>query len=158
MILFCWVSVQRLLLLSLQEACTLFCTFVGSLPRCIICVLAWETIPEAVSCLSHHIILDDSELEEAWSSVLLGLTAMVPPTRPMAVALEGLEDWQVLALLVQDGTRSSFHSQFGHVIAALRGAGFGPCLNFWGADMGPLSVIVRWTAGRVVSLSLRGIG
>ena len=41
-------------------------------------------------CELSTLYLDDSELEEARSSVLFGLPAVVPPTRP-TVALEGLE-------------------------------------------------------------------
>ena len=77
---------------------------------------------------SSPLLLDESELEEARSLVLLGFPAAVPPTRPMVVELGGLVH---------------FWSQFGCVSVALSGAGSGPCLNFWGPGVGPLRVMVR---------------
>ena len=86
--------------------------------------------------------LDDSELEEARSSVLLGLPAEVPPTRPM-VALEGLGGTgRFSSSLFRAGTGSSFQNQFGCVSVTLSGARFNPYLNFWEAGMGPLDVMM----------------
>ena len=59
--------------------------------------------------------------------------------------------------LFRAGTGSSFWKQFGCVSVAPNGAGFGPCLNFWGADTGPVSVMVRLITGRVVSFSWEGM-
>ena len=92
LILFCWVSIQKLLLLSLQEAHTLFLYFLQAVQTDTSSVSEHEIqSPKAVSmCESYTLPLDNPELEEARSLVLFRLPAMVPPTRPM-VALEGLK-------------------------------------------------------------------
>ena len=82
-------------------------------------------------CLSHpHYAWDDSELEEAGSSVLFRLPATVPPTKPM-VAPEGLGGLtgshppsSELGLGPVCGTNSSVSW------LTLRRAGFNPYLNF----------------------------
>ena len=101
LILFSWTSIQRLPLLSLQEAHTLFLYFLQAVLTDTSSVSEHEMqFPEAVfrseSCTFS---LDDSE--EVWSSVLFELPAAVLSSRSM-VALVGLEgDWPVPALVVQ---------------------------------------------------------
>ena len=92
LILFCWVCVQKLLLLSLQEACTLFLYFLWAVHADASSVSKHERqSPEAVSMSEWSTLpLDNSELEEGRSSVLLGFPASATSSRPLAVALEGL--------------------------------------------------------------------
>ena len=88
--------------------------------------------------------LDDSELKEDESLVILGPPATVPATGSMAVGLEGLGGLaDPCPSFTELGPGPVSCSQFRCVLVALNGAGFSPCLNFLGADMGPLCVMVR---------------
>ena len=152
LILFSWPSVQRLPLLSLQEAHTLLWHFLWVVHMATSSVSEHETqSPEAVSISeSSTFSIDDSESEDAWSPVLFELPAAVPSSVSM-VALVGLEgDWQVPAVIVQ-----SWVWPWVPIWAAV----FTPSLNLWGADMGPLVIMITEpTAGRAVLLLWCGVG
>ena len=91
-ILFSWASVQRLPLLSPQEAHTLFRYFLQTVCTTTLSVSEHKMqSPEAVSILeSATFSLGDSESNEAWPLVLFELPATVPSLGSM-VALVGLE-------------------------------------------------------------------
>ena len=85
-ILFCWASVQRLPLLSLQEAHTLFwyffCTVLGHMMQSLEAVSISELASSSI---------DKSESDEAWSLVFLDLPATAALSGS-AVAVIGLEE------------------------------------------------------------------
>ena len=102
--------------------------------------------------------LDKSGSDEAWSPVLLQLPTTVPLSGS-TVALDGLggEAGRFLHSLFK--ARPSLQYQFGNVFVTLCRAVFTPNLNFLGAGISPLvTIITKWTAGRVVPLFLSGTG
>ena len=92
LILFSWASIQRLPLLSLQEAHTLLWYFLQAVHMGTSSVPEHDMkTPEAVSMLeSSTFSLNDSESEEVWSPVLFKLPATVLSTRS-TLAVGGLE-------------------------------------------------------------------
>ena len=98
LILFSWSSIQRLPLLSLQEACTLFQyllwaihTDTFSMSEHIAQSSEAVSMSESSMCSSAK-----SESDEAWSPVLCELSAALPPSET-AMDLDGLEGGQVVS-------------------------------------------------------------
>ena len=148
---FCWVSVQRLLLLACMKptpsSSTSFWLFTQMHH---LCQHDRQSLEAVSMSESSTLPLDDSELEEAASLVFMELPTLVQPSRPMKVALEGMEG--LAGSCPVQGWDNGLISRANSGVSWAR---FAPCLNFCGADMGPLDVMmVKWTAGRMVSLSL----
>ena len=161
-ILFCWVSIHRLLLLSLHEACTLFLYFLWA-----VCtdtssnnVWAWETVP--IGCIHVWVIY----ITPGWfctrrSCILSSLQTFCHSSTYQTNGGTGGagRTGRFSPSLFRAGPRSHLWNQFRCVLVTTSGAGFHPYHNFWGADMGPLGVMmVKWTTVTVVSLSLSGDG
>ena len=145
LILFCWVSIHRLLLLSLQVAHTLFLYFLWAVHTNASSVSEHERqSPEAISMSELSTLpLDNSELE-ARSSVLSGLPAMGPPTWPV-VALEGLGGLAGSHPPCSEVTGSSFLNNLGvswlprveldSIPASTLGAEMGPLVWWWSGKL-----------------------
>ena len=148
LIIFSWASIQRLPLLSLQEACSLFWYFLWAVCMDTSSVSEHKMqSPEAVSMSELSTFsLDDSGSEEAWSLVLFELPATVPSSRS-TVVLVGLEEHPCSKLGLASGTNLAMF------FITLSRAVFTPSLNLWGANLSPfVTMIAKWTAGRVVPL------
>ena len=85
--------------------------------------------------------VDDSELQEARSLVLFRLPTVVPPTRPM-MALEGLEGLAGSCPPCSELGPGPVSGTNQVCLGCPKWSWIQPCLNFWGADMDPLGVMM----------------
>ena len=162
LILFSWASIQGLLLLSLQEAYTLFWYLLWAVhmdTSSVSEVWAWEAV--SIHCVHFRV----THFLPWWFLVWEGLipsTLWAPCCSPIFWINGGPSwagggtDW-FLPSLSEVG--SSFWYHFRCVLITLHRAVFTPSFDLFGVDLSSLvAMIVKWTAGRVVLLFLCGDG
>ena len=151
--LFHWVSVQRLLLL-IPSSGTSYGQFIQTPHLC----LAMRYSPQRLYPRLSHTLYPWTILPK-WSQILGTLWSSCHSSTYQTNGGPGGagKTGRFLLFLFRTGPGSSHQNQFRCVLVTPSRAGFNPYLNFWGADMRLLGLMMdRWTFGGVLSLSLWG--
>ena len=130
--------------------------FVGSSYRHLISVWVWEAVPRGcIHVWVIHITPGQFWVRRSWILSTLQTSTYQTNGSTGGAGRTG----RFSPSMFRAGPGSSFQNQFRNVLVTPGRAGFNPYLNLWGADMGPLGVMmVKWTTWRVVLLSLWGNG